>query len=416
MRFSTLVFALLAACSFFLSANQTNVSHPALNPATLQQPAPVFACPMHPHIQQDHAGTCPICGMNLVEKINTSPAATVTVSGAMQQALGIRTEPAAKRTLWRFIETFGRVHYAEDAIHHSHIRAEGWIEQLYVRSLGQKVKAGDKLFSYYAPDLLVAQDDYLQALSVIEKNNRSGSSLLQRAETRLRLLGLTDQQISQLKQSQKSLYQITVYAHQDGVVTQLNVRDGMFIKPSDTLLEITNLQQVWLVADVAESQQNWLRLGMPAEVDIPALQRTGIETSVAFIYPEVDAISRTSQVRLPLANQQLQLQPNMVLPVRLYGGALRDVLTVPQQALMLSPTGSRVIVQSAEQQFTVRHVETGVSAQQQVEIRSGLHAGETVVVSGQFLLDAEASLSQLPVSTANSTPAEPEHHGAHQHD
>lgn len=414
MRFSTLILALLVACSFVVSASQTNVNHPALNPATLQQTTAVFACPMHPHIQQDHAGTCPICGMNLVEKINTSATATVTVSGAMQQALGIRTVSAEKNTLWRYIETFGRVHYAEDAIHHSHIRAEGWIEHLYVRSLGQRVKAGDKLFSYYAPDLLVAQDDYLQALSVIDKNNRSGSSLLQRAETRLRLLGLTDQQITQLKQTKKSLYYITVYAHQDGVVTQLNVRDGMFIKPSDTLIEITNLHQVWLVADVAESQQNWLRLGMPAEVDIPALQRSGIETSVAFIYPEVDAISRTSQVRLPLENQQLQLQPNMVLPVRLYGGALRDVLTVPQQAVMLSPSGSRVIVQSAEQQFSVRQVETGFSAQQQIEIRSGLHAGETVVVSGQFLLDAEASLSQLPVSS--SSPAVTEPHGAHQHD
>src|SRR5690606_23852316 len=119
----------------------------------------------HPHIQQHAAGTCPICGMALVQKAiansnDTSSGPSVNVSGQMQQALGIRSEPATQRTLWRFIETFGQVQYAEDAIHHSHIRAEGWIEQLYVRSLGQRVKAGDKLFSYYAPDLLVAQDDY----------------------------------------------------------------------------------------------------------------------------------------------------------------------------------------------------------------------------------------------------------------
>lgn len=418
MRISIILTALLVAASFHVSAQQTGVKPSVLNPATLQQPAAtIFACPMHPHIQQHEAGTCPICGMNLVEKAiannlshsnSASSDPSVNVSGQMQQALGIRTEPATKRTLWRFIETFGQVQYAEDAIHHSHIRAEGWIEQLYVRSLGQRVKAGDKLFSYYAPDLLVAQDDFLQALSVIERGNSSGTSLLQRAETRLRLLGLTEQQITELKQTRKSLYQITVYAHQDGVVTKLNVRDGMFINPSDTLMEITNIQQVWLVADVAESQQNWLRLGMAAEFDIPSQQRSGIETSVAFIYPEINAISRTSQVRLPIDNKQLQLQPNMVLPVRLYGGALRDVLTVPKQAVMLSATGSRVIVQS-EQQFSIRPVEVGHSAQQFVEIRSGLAAGETVVTSGQFLLDAEASLSQLPVSTPATTEQ-------HQHD
>ncbi|WNO60375.1 efflux RND transporter periplasmic adaptor subunit [Rheinheimera sp. MMS21-TC3] len=413
MRFFSLIFTFLLICSFFVSANQASISSNLLNPVTLQQAAPIFACPMHPHIQQDHAGTCPICGMALVEKKPNSAAnsASVTVSGDMQQALGIRTATATKRKLWRFIETFGQVQYAEDAIHHSHIRAEGWIEHLYVRSLGQKVQAGDKLFSYYAPDLLVAQDDYLQALSVIERDSNTGSSLLQRAETRLRLLGLTDQQIASLKQSKKSLYLITVYAQQDGVVTQLNIRDGMFIKPSDTLIEITNGQHLWVIADVPESQQTWLRLGMAAEVDVPALQRKGIETSVAFIYPAVDGISRTSQARLPIENKQLQLQPNMVLPVRLYGGALPNVLTVPQQAVMLSPTASRVIVQSG-QEFSVREVETGHTAQQFVEIRSGLHEGETVVISGQFLLDAEASLSQLPSSTATDA----HQHGASGHD
>ncbi|MGI5308397.1 efflux RND transporter periplasmic adaptor subunit [Rheinheimera sp. WS51] len=418
MRIYSLLFTFLVANSFSVLANQASAPSNVLNPVTLQQATqPIFACPMHPHIQQDHAGTCPICGMSLVEKqpSNLNNNASVTVSGQMQQALGIRTEPAQKRTLWRFIETFGQVQYDEDAIHHSHIRAEGWIEDLYVRSPGQRVKAGDKLFSYYAPDLLVAQDDYLQALSVIENNRSNGKSLLERAETRLRLLGLTDKHISQLKQTKQSLYRITVYAHQDGVVTKLNIRDGMFIKPSDTLIEITNLQQVWLVADVPESQHSWLRLGMPAEVDIPALKQQGIETSVAFIYPEVDPISRTSQVRLPIANKQLQLQPNMVLPVRLYGGALPNVLTVPKQAVMLSATGSRVIVQS-EQEFSVREVETGNSAYNWVEILSGLHEGETVVTSGQFLLDAEASLSQLPSSTSSPAPSQQHDHGAMQHD
>ena len=327
--------------------------------------------------------------------------AMVSVNGAMQQALAIRTEAAAPRTLWRFIETFAQVQYPEDAIHHSHIRAEGWIEQLYVRSLGQRVKAGEKLFSYYAPDLLVAQDDYLQALSVSMQNGQRSSSLLQRAETRLRLLGLTDNDINQLKKSRQSQYQITVYAHQDGVITMLNVRDGMYISPGDTLMEITSLNRVWLLADVPEAQQSWLFDGMSAEVDIPSRQISAIETVVDYIYPALDAQSRSSKVRLSLDNSQQLLKPNMLLPVRLYGGPLRDVLAVPRDAVMLTGNSSRVVVQDGDN-FTVRQITTGSSAQGYVQVLSGLHEGEQVVVSGQFLLDAEASLSQLPQGTADS--------------
>lgn len=397
---------LLLQAAFTLSAQEhiehqlTTADTPAAQLSVLPQAKPLYVCPMHPHIQLHEAGNCPICGMNLVLQRQQTTAA-VAVNGAMQQALAIRTEAAAARTLWRFIETFAQVQYPEDAIHHSHIRAEGWIEQLYVRSLGQRVKAGDKLFSYYAPDLLVAQDDYLQALSVSKQNGERSSSLLKRAETRLRLLGLTDKDITQLQQSRQSQYQISVYAHQDGVVTMLNVRDGMYIKPGDTLMELTSLNRVWLLADVPEAQQSWLFDGMSAEVDIPSQQVSAIETKVDYIYPALDAQSRSSKVRLSMENSKQLLKPNMLLPVRLYGGPLKDVLTIPRDAVLLSGNSSRVVVQDGDN-FSVRQITTGSSAQGYVQVLSGLHAGEQVVVSGQFLLDAEASLSQLPQASTDS--------------
>lgn len=404
MRTFYLIALLMLQPAFTVLAQEHNHQHhQTASSVTEQSVLPLtkqlYVCPMHPHIQQDESGSCPICGMDLVLQHRQTTTA-VEVDGAMQQALAIRTEAAAPRTLWRFIETFAQVQYPEDAIHHSHIRAEGWIEQLYVRSLGQRVQAGEKLFSYYAPDLLVAQDDYLQALSVSKQNGERNSNLLKRAETRLRLLGLTDQNINQLQQSRQSQYQITVYAHQDGVITMLNVRDGMYISPGDTLMEITSLAKVWLVADVPQSQQSWLREGMSAEVDIPQHQVTGIETNVDFIYPALDAQSRSSKVRMTVDNKQQLLKPNMLLPVRLYGGPLRDVLAVPRDAVLISGNGSRVIVKDADS-FSVRQITTGISAQGYVQVKSGLHQGEQVVVSGQFLLDAEASLNQLPTSTAD---------------
>ncbi|MDP5144268.1 efflux RND transporter periplasmic adaptor subunit [Rheinheimera baltica] len=414
MRALLLVVSLLLQPVFTVSAQDHSDHAHSVTPAVdtavsdrvLSPKGHIYACPMHPHIQQATPGSCPICGMTLVEK-NPPGNAEVNVNGAMQQALAIRTAPAEKRTLWRFIETFAQVRYPEDAIHHSHIRAEGWIEQLYVRTLGQRVKAGDKLFSFYAPDLLVAQDDYLQALSVSTQNGSRSANLLQRAETRLRLLGLTDHAIAQLQESRQSQYHITVYAHQDGVVTMLNVRDGMYVKPGDTLIEITSLDRVWVIADVPEAQQSWLKTGMAAEIDIPAHHISGIETTVDFIYPALDPQTRSSKVRMTTDNAQQLLQPNMLLPVRLYGGALRDVLTVPRDAVLLSGSSesayrSRVIIKQGDT-FSVRHIKTGTSAQGFVEVLSGLEAKEQVVISGQFLLDAEASLSQLPLSGTVAT-------------
>ncbi len=409
--YKSYVFAALLVHSAlpFASAAQVHSDHSdhahttdSAKQSVLQEVLPAqssYVCPMHPHIVQDTPGTCPICGMDLVAQ-KQQRSTTVEVNGAMQQALAIRTEAAAPRTLWRFIQTYAQVQYPEDAIHHSHIRAEGWIEQLHVRTLGQRVKAGDKLFSYYAPDLLVAQDDYLQALSVSKQNGERSTSLLKRAETRLRLLGLTDNDIKNLQQSRQSQYQITVYAHQDGVVTMLNVRDGMYINPGDTLIEITSLDRVWLLADVPEAQQSWLFNGMSAEVDIPSQQLKGLETSVDYIYPALDALSRSSKVRLTLDNRQQLLKPNMLLPVRLYGGPLRDVLAIPRDAVLLSGNDSRVVIKDGDS-FSVRQISTGSSAQGYVQVLSGLHEGEQVVVSGQFLLDAEASLSQLPVSSSH---------------
>lgn len=358
-----------------------------------------YVCPMHPQIRQGEPGSCPICGMVLVQQKTAATsgdhtAQTISVNGNMQQALGIRTATATHRTLQPVIETLAQVQYPEDAIHHSHVRAQGWIEQLYVRTTGQQVKAGDKLFTYYAPELVVAQDDYLQAWQIRQQAN--GKNLLQRAETRLRLLGLTDNDISYLQQHQQSQHRITTYARHSGIVTALNIRDGMYIQPGDTLLELTNLDKVWLLADITESQRALIKQGMQAQVTVQSSQAP-VTTTVDYIYPELDKQSRSLKARLLLNNPQRNLHPNSLLPVTLLAAPATHTLAIPRDAVLLSHKGSRVIVRH-DDYFSVRQITTGIQADGYTQVLSGLEHGEEVVVSGQFLLDAEASLSQLPAS------------------
>lgn len=358
----------------------------------------VYSCPMHPQIQQHEPGNCPICGMALVAQKTTSASSTVAVPSAMQQSLGIRTALAGYRLLQPVIETQGMVQYAEQSIHHSHIRTEGWIEQLFIHNSGQQVKTGDKLFSYYAPGLVVAQDDYLQALSVVNQSGQRNDTLLQRAETRLHLLGLSATDINQLKQKKQSQHIITVYASHPGIITALNIRDGMYITPGDTLLEITNLNPIWLVADVPSVHRNRLNTKTTAAVTLPG-STTTIQSAIDYIYPELDPMTRSVKVRLQLDNPQALLQPNQVLAVRFADDRQQQVLAIPRDAILLSHHGSRVVVHQVDG-FSVRNIETGIQAQGYTEVLSGLHEGEEVVVSGQFLLDAEASLQQLTAPAA----------------
>jgi Cu(I)/Ag(I) efflux system membrane fusion protein len=152
--------------------------------------AVTYSCPMHSHIVKDHPGKCPICGMDLVEKAMSQPESevSISISGHTQQSMALTTDPVVRSTLWRFIETFGKVEYDENGLTHIHPRATGWVENLKVKTLGAAVKKGELLYEIYAPELIVAQDDYLSLL----KTNPANKSLKERGRTRLRLLGMSD--------------------------------------------------------------------------------------------------------------------------------------------------------------------------------------------------------------------------------
>ncbi|WP_169308336.1 efflux RND transporter periplasmic adaptor subunit [Ferrimonas aestuarii] len=380
-----------------------------------------YVCPMHPHIVSDHPGeTCPICGMDLepVEMGSVGEEVVVGVPGGMQQALGIRIAEVKQGTLWRYINTIGTVEYDQDAISHVHARVSGWIETLGVAAAGDQVKKGDLLFELYSPELVNAQDDFLLAIDSLKRDQLRGSELLRKAKLRLELLGMDAKLIAQLERSQKSLYRVPFYAKHDGVISELNVRDGMYIQPNTEVMKLVDLSQVWVIAEVFEQQQGWFKPGQDAAVTAAALGLFELEGKIDYLYPELDPVTRALQVRVQLANPQGKLRPGSLVDVELYGTAKRGLTLVPTEALIQTGSSNRVVVQRSDKEFVVKEVRLGMVAKGKAEVLSGVEPGEQVVVSGQFLLDSEASLKGSLMRLSSSQDGEAaamQSHAGHQH-
>ncbi|MFC7159289.1 efflux RND transporter periplasmic adaptor subunit [Pseudidiomarina halophila] len=218
-----------------------------------------YVCPMHSHIVRDEPGTCPICGMDLEPQVQVDEI-VVQVSGQMQQNLGITTATVAETTLWRYLPTLATVQWNDNARWHVHPRASGWLEELFVRSEGAQVQVGDPLYSIYSKELVVAQQDFLQTLDTINGlSAQQKQRLIRDGRLRLELLGLSAEQVKDIEQSGEILYRVPVYAKHAGVVTALNVAEGMYVEPGVEVMTITGADSVWLIADVPERYADWMR-------------------------------------------------------------------------------------------------------------------------------------------------------------
>jgi Cu(I)/Ag(I) efflux system membrane fusion protein len=346
---------------------------------------------MHSQIVRDEPGNCPICGMNLVPKRIDGPAdghPTVTVRGEIVQSLGVRTAKAGRGTLWKFVQTVGRVAYDETALAHLHPRAEGWMERLFVRAEGDPVEAGQALGEVYSPEILAAQVDYL----VASDTGTNARDRIEKARNRLRLLGVTEATISAIEKSRETTNTVPMVAPRRGILTRLGAREGMYVTPATEVFTIADLSRVWVLVDVFEHQIDWIRPGATADIRLPAYPGRTWEGQVDYLYPELDAKSRTLRVRLIFDNPDGLLKPNMFAEVNIYGGPRNDVLVVPREAVIITGERETVVKALGEGRFQPVDVVTGMRQGDSVEIVSGLAEGDEVVVSGQFLIDSESSL------------------------
>jgi len=346
-----------------------------------------WVAPMDPNYQRDKPGKSHM-GMDLVPVYADGDAQgnTVSIKPEVVQNLGVRTAKAERTRLWRGIDTVGYVDYDESRVSHIHLRTEGWIENLAVKSEGERIKKDERLFDLYSPELVNAQKEFVTALSSGNK------SLIRASKPRLAALGVSDSQIKQIEKTRQTRQNISVYAPQDGVVSSLMVREGMFVKPSMNVMSLGDLSSVWLLAEVFEKQAQWIRVGQDAEVKLSYVPGHVWQGKVEYIYPSLDPKTRTLKVRLRFENPDEGLKPNMYANVRIFGGPKENIVVIPLEGLIRTGRDERVIIDLGEGRFEARDVVSGIESGDYVEIIQGVDGGEHVVTSGQFLIDSEASM------------------------
>ena len=350
------------------------------------------------------------------EENEPASANQIKISTEKVQKLGVRTEAAQLRALDKIVRAAGRVEPDERRTYAISPKFEGYVERLHVNVTGQPVGKGQPLFEVYSPELVSAQREYTIAAQGVEALKDAGgaaqASMKQLAESsllRLKNWDISEAQVKALAQSGETKRTLTFRSPVSGVVTEKKALQGMRFMPGEALYQIADLSSVWVVADVFEQDIGFVKTGASAKVRINAYPDKVFEGRIGYVYPTLNADTRTVPVRVELANPGLLLKPAMFAQVELPVSAKGAVITVPLSAVIDSGTRQVVLVQQGEGRFAPREVKLGARSETHAEILDGIKDGEQVVVAANFLIDAEsnlkAALGGLGTDNKASTPA-----------
>lgn len=358
--------------------------------------------PMHPAYKADKPGIAPDCGMQLVPKYADEEAGVpgmVTISSERQQLIGVRTAIVERQSLSRLLRTTGQVVPDETRIAHVHVKVSGFIDRAFVDFVGQLVKKGQPLFTLYSPDLVATQEEYLIArrgddalgASAFKEVSEGSHSLLRAARDRLRLWDISDEQIKKLDDTGEVSKYLTFYSPITGFVTDRKAFPQTAVNPEMELYTLADLSHLWVLADVYEYEAPYVRVGQGAQMQLSYFPGRTWSGRVAYVYPSLDPQTRTLKVRLEFPNPKFELKPQMFADVSLKIDYGRQV-AVPQEAVLNSGNEQIVFVAHDEGRFEPRQVKLGPQVDGNVVVLSGLKPGETIVTSGNFLVDSESRL------------------------
>ena len=403
----------------------------------------VWTCSMHPQIKLPNKGKCPLCYMDLIP-LDTGTddelgPRQLKMSDTAKQLARIETTPATRAFAEAEIRMVGRISHDETKLAYITAWVPGRIDRLYADFTGITVSKGDQMVLLYSPELLATQEELVQANAAVEALNRTTSSILrstaaatvEAAREKLRLYGLTDDQIQSIETNGKTSDKLTVYAPIGGVVIHKDAKEGMYVSTGTRIYTIADLSKLWVMFEAYESDLPWLRFGQRVEFESPSFPGEKFETTISFIDPVVNPGTRTVRVRAIVENKNKTLKPDMfvrgVVRSRLDSdGNVTDEYLADKDAPVLIPvtapliTGTRAVVYveltgTDTPVFEGREIELGPRAGDFFVVKSGVSEGERVVTNGAFKIDSELQIRAKPSMMSPAGAASPSGHGAMQH-
>lgn len=383
----------LFACS---SENKTE-DHTAHDHAKEKSASTKYTCPMHQNVIQDGPGKCPVCGMDLVVVNKTSENSNdLMLSNSQIKLANITTQKVSMQPIGQTVVINGTLVENEDMIEVISSRAAGRVERLFAKETGRSVKKGEPLYQIYSETLLTLQKEYLLAK---EQNDALGStekrykSFLDAAKRKLLLYGLTENQINVLGQNKALQNTITFLSPASGVITEISVAEGQYVSEGGILMRIANINNLWLDAELYPTETSVAKKGDKVIVRISGFENESVEATINFLSPEYRANSQITVMRASVSNPDSKYKPGMQAQV-FFTHSTMSALAVPVDAVIRDGKGAHVYVQRGLNTFRPQMVEIGLEDFEKVEIKEGLVEGDTIAVTGAYLLYSEIILKK----------------------
>ncbi|MEQ8514638.1 MAG: efflux RND transporter periplasmic adaptor subunit [Chromatocurvus sp.] len=372
-----------------------------------------WVAPMDPDYRRDGPGKSPM-GMDLVPVYadgKEDSDSFLSIRPEVLNAIGARYAAVQRRDLAVMFTAPATVRPNADRVAHIHVRTEGWVEKLHANAEGNRVQKGALLFEIYSPALVSAQEEYLQAV----KADRA--TLVHAGEERLRALGMLPAQVTALRESGRPQPLYQQRAPQDGILLELNIRQGMYVRPGTTIMSLADISSVWLEAALFPAQLAQVKAGDPVMFSTLGKDLPWRQAVVDYLYPTISDATRTGRIRAVVDNVDRSLRPGQYARMTFGGARRQNALAVPNAAVIRSEGSTRVIRDLGAGRFQPVEVETGLVTPLYTEILQGVAAGDSVVTSAQFLIDSEASLQPALARMTGPDDARPDAHTDHaQHD
>jgi membrane fusion protein, copper/silver efflux system len=393
---STFVYILVASILLFSCSQGQKSDH--LEHAKTEEGKDTYTCPMHPNVIQDSPGKCPVCGMDLVavNKNASGNSNDLMLSDSQIRLANITTQKIMMQPVGQTAIVNATLAENEELTEIVSSRAEGRIEKLFVKETGRTVQKGEPLYQLYSETLLTLQREYLLAKEQFEKlgeTEKRYESFFKAAERKLLLYGLTSNQVAKLSDANDLQPRVTFLSPATGIVTKVDASEGQSVQEGSSLFKIENISKLWLEAELYPNETALVKIGDKIKVRVSGFENQATEAIVSFLSPEFRAGTQIMVMRASVNNTELKFKPGMQAQV-LFTHSAKEALTLPVDAVIRNAKGAHVYVQTGANTFSPRMVHTGVEDFEMVEITRGLAAGDTVVVSGAYLLYSEIILKK----------------------